>query len=108
MLIAWYNKHTQQYFGTQWFTNLSFLFINFLPHFNSTLNPFIYVISNAEFLTVLKSFYKRVSGSVLKKVSGSVLKRKSVITLSQVSSFLMGDNNEDGVNEKTGTNETPV
>lgn len=38
---------------TEWFRIVYFFLIQFLPHFNSTLNPFIYVISNAEFRYVV-------------------------------------------------------
>lgn len=39
----------QVHVRSEWFHILYFILVQFLPHLNSTLNPFIYVISNAEF-----------------------------------------------------------
>lgn len=40
-------------FHTGWFPVIYFILIHFLPHLNSTINPFIYVISNVEFRHVV-------------------------------------------------------
>lgn len=42
-----------------WFRPVKFIFIDFLPHLNSTLNPFIYVLSNKEFIIAAQTFFGR-------------------------------------------------
>lgn len=61
ILLVYYTPSIRRVFTTQWFSILRFLFINFLPHFNSTLNPFIYVLLNREFLSAVKELFRKLS-----------------------------------------------
>lgn len=60
-----------------WFPIVYFILIQFLPHFNSTLNPFVYVIGNAEFRNIayLKIFgRKRCDRESLVRNTTTILK----------------------------------
>ena len=50
------------YVQTEWFEIVYFLLIQLLPHLNSALNPFIYVLSNTEFRDVVYRLLLRISG----------------------------------------------
>lgn len=66
------NKH--------WFRIVKFILIDFLPHLNSTLNPFIYVLSNKEFVVAMHAFLFRIPGvkTVLRKSNSSQLRYENV------------------------------
>lgn len=67
ILIVLYSPSIRYVFRTQWFSIVRFVFINFLPHFNSTINPFVYVILNREFLSALKNLVRKMIGKPLVK-----------------------------------------
>ena len=58
ILIVYHDDEVFGYRKRPWFIAVRFVFINFLPHFNSTLNPFIYVISNKEFVSAMFKLFR--------------------------------------------------
>ena len=74
----------------QWFKAIAFIFINFLPHFNSTLNPFIYVIFNKEFLTALHTLFNKITGINLGKKDNN----KGINLFDKLSADAVGGNTE--------------
>lgn len=66
-IYSFSDAYRMRLFPQEWWRSLGFVIINFLPHFNSTLNPFIYVFFNKEFLTALHISFKKVTGKSLSK-----------------------------------------
>ena len=59
--------------NNDWYIIVRFIFTDFLPHFNSTLNPFIYVITNKAFLTAFHTWFTKVTGINLKARKGNII-----------------------------------
>lgn len=45
-----------------WFKVIQFIVTDFLPHFSSTLNPFIYVLTNKAFMMALSTKFTSITG----------------------------------------------
>lgn len=57
----------------EWFPALRFIFINFLPHLNSSMNPFLYTAFNKEFNCAIKKIFFKIIGN---RIVGSYAYRR--------------------------------
>ena len=62
LLLLQYDTNIQDYVTSDWFIALHFLLTNFLPYFNATINPFLYVTFSKELMSSAKKLLSKLVG----------------------------------------------